>query len=208
LTSALLTFFGFALYALLHSALLTEWSRTALTAALGQKAFGGLFRLGYALQAIVLLLAYLVCVARLPNQAWGQAGYGLAALLWSVRLAALALIARCVASCGAAKFLGWEQLRAWWRGEPIPGDGVETGQLVLGGVYRWVRHPMYAAGLVALWAEPSWSANQFAFTLAASLYLVLGSLHEERRLLRFYGRAYREYMARTPRFVPRPWAPR
>ena len=208
LPSAVLTFLGFTAYALFHSALLTNWSRTALEAALGKRAFAGLFRLGFALQAGVLLFVYIVYVAGLPDVMWGQVGGGWGMLLWVLRIAALVFIIRCVGSFGSAEFLGWAQYRAWRSGQPIPGDGVETGELVVTGPYRYVRHPMYAAGLVALWAEPQLSANRFAFTLAASLYLVLGSLHEERRLQRFYGSAYREYTARTPRLVPRLWGPR
>ena len=58
------------------------------------------------------------------------------------------------------------------------------------------------AGLLVLWPDPHWAANGFAFSLAASLYLWLGALHEERRLLGYYGQAYRDYMECTPRFLP------
>ena len=201
--SPLLVFLGFAAYALLHSVLLTEGVRSALEVLVGPRVFPGLFRLGFTVQAVVLLAGYVVWVVRLPDVHWGRATGVFAWGLWAVKGAALVYLLGCVARFGTADFLGWAQFRAWRRGEAIRGDGVETGDLVVGGPYRFVRHPMYAATLVALWAEPHWSANRFAFVLAASLYLWVGSLHEEQRLVRFYGQAYRDYMARTPRLIPR-----
>ena len=200
--SPVLVFLGFAVYAAVHSALLTESVRSALEAWVGPRAFPGVFRLGFTVQAVVLLAGYVVWVARLPDVQWGEATGVIAWGLWAVKGVALAYVLGCVARFGTAEFLGWAPFRAWRRGEAVSGDGVETGDLVVGGPYRFVRHPMYAATLVVLWAEPHWSANRFAFVLAASLYLWVGSLHEERRLVRFYGQAYRDYMARTPRLVP------
>lgn len=56
------------------------------------------------------------------------------------------------------------------------------------GPYRWVRHPFYAAFLLAL--------NRTA-------------AREERRLLGSpFGPAYAEYLRRTGRFVPKRAAPR
>ncbi|RME58991.1 MAG: isoprenylcysteine carboxylmethyltransferase family protein, partial [Caldilineae bacterium] len=37
----------------------------------------------------------------------------------------------------------------------------------------------------------------------ATLYFYVGSIHEEHRLERVYGDAYRAYRRRTPRLIPR-----
>jgi methanethiol S-methyltransferase len=196
-------FLGFAAYAAVHSALLTGWARRGLEAAVGVRAFQGLFRLFFNVQAVVLLAVFAGWAASLPDRELFRLGAGGTALLWAVRVAALAFIVRCAFALGAGSFFGLVDLRAWREGRPPPGDGVESGTLSVEGPYRWVRHPMYAAGFIVLWAGPRWTANGLAFAVAASLYLWLGSLHEERRLLRYYGEAYRAYSARTPRFLPR-----
>ncbi|MHB8766362.1 MAG: methyltransferase family protein [Deferrisomatales bacterium] len=205
-------FAAFAAYAALHSLLLTPWARLALEALLGPRRFRGVFRAAYVVQAVVLLAAFAAYAAALPDRELARLGGAGAGVLWAVRLGALGFIGRCVAGLGVGSFLGVENLRGWWRGADPPGDGVETGPLVAEGPYRYVRHPMYAAGLVALWAEPRWTANGVAFAVAASLYLWLGALHEERRLTAAHGEAYRRYAAVTPRFWPRwrrrPGAPR
>lgn len=204
MASFIKVFLAFAAYAAIHSLLLTEAARGAGEMALGSRAFRGLFRLGFSVQAVVLLIPVVLYAAALPDRELFHVTGSPAWFLWAVRLAALGFIFYCVARFGATEFLGFKQFRAWRRGEAIPGDGVETGELVVGGPYEWIRHPMYSAGFLALWAEPHWTWNYGAFALAASLYLWLGSLHEERRLVKFYGESYRRYMDRTPRYVPWP----
>lgn len=196
-------FLGFAAYGAVHSVLLTPWARRGLEALVGRRSFQGLFRLFFNVQAVGLLVLYAVWAAGRPDRELFRVGGAGAWLLWGVRLAGLGFIARCASSLGLSAFLGFDDLRAWREGRPPPGDGVETGVLAVGGPYRWVRHPMYSAGFAVLWADPRWTVNGLAFAAAASLYLWLGSVHEERRLLRFYGEAYRAYAARTPRFLPR-----
>jgi protein-S-isoprenylcysteine O-methyltransferase Ste14 len=38
--------------------------------------------------------------------------------------------------------------------------------------------------------------------LGVTLYIYLGSIHEERRLVREFGRAYQEYQRQVPRLLP------
>jgi len=198
-------FAAFAVYALIHSALLTAAARTALEAALGQRRFRGWFRGLYSAQAVVLFVVFAAYAVSLPDTVLLRVGAGTAVLLWGLRLAALAFLARCVSGFGTLRFLGFSQWGAWRRGEPVAGDGVESGELVVTGPYRWVRHPMYSAAFVLLWADPRWTVNGLAFAVGASLYLWLGALHEERRLRAYYGEAYRDYAGRTPRFLPAVW---
>jgi len=76
---------------------------------------------------------------------------------------------------------------------------------VLGGAYRYVRHPQYLAlALVGLGTTLFWSrfVVLLAFVMMLCLYGGLARLEERQCLLR-YGHAYRDYMARTGRFLPR-----
>jgi protein-S-isoprenylcysteine O-methyltransferase Ste14 len=43
-----------------------------------------------------------------------------------------------------------------------------------------------------------------AFNVILTVYVVFGSLHAEGHMLRFYGDAYRDYMARVPFLAPAP----
>ncbi|MDE2292824.1 MAG: isoprenylcysteine carboxylmethyltransferase family protein [Elusimicrobia bacterium] len=91
---------------------------------------------------------------------------------------------------------------------PEPGSplhGFEnTSVLVTGGVYRFLRHPMYASLLYLAWgvALKSVTPATAALGLAATAALVLTARFEEAENLARFGEAYRAYMARTRRFIP------
>ena len=76
---------------------------------------------------------------------------------------------------------------------------------VLGGLYRWIRHPQYTAlavlGLGALLLWPRFLALVM-YTTMLCLYSWLARREEETCLERF-GDDYARYLARTGRFVPR-----
>ncbi len=74
--------------------------------------------------------------------------------------------------------------------------------MVVHGLYRWVRHPLYTAGLLFIWLTPVMSINLLALNIGLSVYLVVGAIFEERKLLQAFGPAYAEYQQRTPMLVP------
>jgi protein-S-isoprenylcysteine O-methyltransferase Ste14 len=79
-------------------------------------------------------------------------------------------------------------------------------QLIQHGVYRAVRHPMYAS--ILLWGLAqglllqNWLAGWSAFVPFALMYLLRTS-REEAMMAEFFGQEYRDYMARTGRLLPR-----
>jgi len=78
--------------------------------------------------------------------------------------------------------------------------------LVTNGVYRHIRHPMYAAHL--LWAIAqglllsNWLAGWALLVTFVPLYLVRAP-KEEQMMLEHFGEEYRGYMSRTGGLVPR-----
>lgn len=77
--------------------------------------------------------------------------------------------------------------------------------LVTDGPYRWVRHPFYCAAGLAILANSMVAANWFLLltgTLVLALIAVRTRTEEEHLLARF-GDEYRDYRARTGKFLPR-----
>ena len=74
---------------------------------------------------------------------------------------------------------------------------------VLSPLHRYVRHPWYSLGLLILWTRDMDEARLIS-TLCITLYLWLGSLLEERKLLAFHGEAYARYRARVAGLIPLP----
>lgn len=71
------------------------------------------------------------------------------------------------------------------------------------GFYRWIRHPMMTGLFIAFWSTPDMTASHLAFALGMTLYIVIGVHFEERGLREELGQPYRDYAARTGRFLPR-----
>ncbi|HEU4563136.1 MAG TPA: isoprenylcysteine carboxylmethyltransferase family protein [Gemmatimonadaceae bacterium] len=90
------------------------------------------------------------------------------------------------------------------RGTPAPID--PPRRLVAEGPYRWVRNPMYVAGILiilgeaVLWQAPALLAYAAAFWLATHL-CVMG--YEEPALARRFGADYARYRREVPRWLPR-----
>jgi protein-S-isoprenylcysteine O-methyltransferase Ste14 len=79
-------------------------------------------------------------------------------------------------------------------------------QLVTQGVYRSIRHPMYASIWVWCLAQglllENWLAGWYAFMAFALMYFVR-TPREERMMCENFGNEYRDYMRRTGRLLPR-----
>ncbi|MHC4728249.1 MAG: protein-S-isoprenylcysteine O-methyltransferase [Planctomycetota bacterium] len=80
--------------------------------------------------------------------------------------------------------------------------------LVTDGIYRHIRHPMYAAHL--LWAIAqgllleNWLAG-WAFLVVFVPFYLIRAPKEERMMLEQFDEQYRQYMSRTGGIVPRFW---
>ena len=70
------------------------------------------------------------------------------------------------------------------------------------GVYCWIRDPFLLSGLLLIWLTPIMTENLLLVYLIASVYLFLGSLHWESRLLVQFGEDYAAYQYEVPRMIP------
>ncbi|SFM29239.1 methyltransferase family protein [Methanolobus profundi] len=79
----------------------------------------------------------------------------------------------------------------------------EAGPLDIHGVYRWIRDPFLFSGLVIMWLTPFMTTNLLIIYFLTTIYLIMGSLHWESRLVAQFGDEYREYQKNVHRIVPR-----
>ncbi|OAN46682.1 protein-S-isoprenylcysteine methyltransferase [Paramagnetospirillum marisnigri] len=160
----------------------------------GRGWFGRWSRLAYNAVAVILFLGVGAAGAALLGDRpvfdlplavrWGMgalhlAGWGL--MIWSARFYDLGRLG------------GLSQLR-----HP---EAAADEPLRLDGPHGRVRHPLYASGFLILWGA-ALSPLGLATAIWGSLYLLVGTVCEERRLLRLYGEAYADYRRRVPAFIP------
>lgn len=77
--------------------------------------------------------------------------------------------------------------------------------LVTSGPYRYIRHPLYSAGLLAFSGFTLLTASWWiAFLVVMTgIYLIRRTPLEEHRLLERFGAEYQAYMQQTGRYLPR-----
>jgi protein-S-isoprenylcysteine O-methyltransferase Ste14 len=112
-------------------------------------------------------------------------------------LAAVALVAA-PAGYDLGAFLGVRQLRAGISG------AADDEPFRISTLHRFVRHPWYALCLAILWTRDMRLSGLVA-AIAITLYFLVGSRLEERKLVERFGDRYRRYQERVPAWVPRPW---
>jgi len=180
----------------LHSLMITRaWERGV--ARIGPRA-AAWHRLVYNLvSAITLFWCWLEFRARPGEPLWSWHG------LWQApRLAGLGL-ALWLGWAGArvhdnAAFLGLRQIRDHRAGR-TPAPPILSRE----GVLDVLRHPYYAAGLLAVVVWDDFTTTNVAWRGVFVLYLLLGAWLEERKLMAVHGDAYRRYRREVPALWPR-----
>jgi protein-S-isoprenylcysteine O-methyltransferase Ste14 len=81
----------------------------------------------------------------------------------------------------------------------------EDHELVTSGPYRYIRHPLYTAGMFLSWGLGLLAANWFILGawLIGFVLIVLRLPNEEAHLIAAFGDDYRAYIKRTGAFTPR-----
>jgi len=78
-------------------------------------------------------------------------------------------------------------------------------RLVTNGVYRLIRHPMYASALLLGLAQglmlQNWLAGWYTLVVSALAFLIRIP-REEKMMCEFFGQEYIDYMKRTGRIFP------
>jgi protein-S-isoprenylcysteine O-methyltransferase Ste14 len=179
------------LWGLVHSLVASHGFKDLMCRMFGD-GFMRFYRLLYNVFAVVTILPTLYLMVVLPNKVLYQvpspwsypmlAGQGISALLLLVA----------VLQTDVLSFVGLRQLVA----EEKP------ARLVVHGLYRLVRHPLYTFSLAILWFSPSVSLNSFVVYVSFTLYILVGIYFEERKLLREFGEEYARYRTVTPMLIP------
>ncbi|MEW5913040.1 MAG: NnrU family protein [Thermodesulfobacteriota bacterium] len=71
-------------------------------------------------------------------------------------------------------------------------------RLISRGAYAYMRHPMHVSAMIVVWARSHNGPADVLISLLMSVYIALGTWHEENRLRRQFGQAYREYARKVP----------
>lgn len=85
----------------------------------------------------------------------------------------------------------------------IKGTTATTLPFIVRGPYRWVRHPLYLAMLLLIWSCPDVSTDRLLFNILFTVWIIVGTLFEERDLVEGFGESYLDYQRKVPMLLPR-----
>jgi len=192
----LLLIFSWLAYFSLHSLLASIWVKQYV-ASRWPRAMPG-YRLVFNVLALLLLAVPLGLTLN---------GSGPWIWRWSGPASAVALVLAAAAVAGfvwslkfydGSEFLGLRQLNE--RNTSVD----DQEQFRLSPLHRWVRHPWYFFALVIIWTRDM-NLEMLITAILITVYFVIGSRLEERKLLRYHGEIYRRYRRLVPGLVPLPW---
>ncbi len=194
----------FLSFACVHSITVTVWFKQLCRRAFGNRFMQVWYRFLYNLLSIITVTIAFKLMRQVPDRHLWTAP---AVLLWpmhGVQAAAIIFAAMAFQYLDGMEFLGLRQVWRYLAAGDVAGngEGITAKGLITKGVYGIVRHPLYAAGIVFVSANPHVTVNGLTFTVLADLYFLFGMFIEERRFLRIFGDQYREYMRKVPRMVP------
>jgi len=172
-----------AQFPVLHSALLTRPGRRLLRRLAPGWAGGGLDTTLFAAAASAQVLAVFLLWSPLGARQWAAAGplFQLNAVAYA---AAWLIMGKAMWDTGLGVQLGYTGWLALWRGRRPSYPGPSTG-----GLFRYLRHPVYVAMIAVLWTGPVWTLDHLLLAVPLTAYCLIGPRFKDARYAAMAARA-------------------
>lgn len=181
-------------FAVVHSLLARRGVQRRLAAVVSEPLVRSVFSIVAGLQMIALLALW----RPLPEPVWSLASPLARAVVWGIFASAWGLVLWALWAVEPTRLFGLRDAWAAALGRRDP-----PAELAHRGPYRYLRHPLYAATVVAFFAAPDLSRGRLLLAVVLSAYIVVGLRFEERDLARRLGERYLAYRRAVPAFLPR-----
>jgi hypothetical protein len=196
------------LFAGVHSLLASRSAKSAAVALFGERKRNGLYRPFYNIVAITSFGALILYGVKLPDRKLYQACGILALLMRFGQLASVIYLLYGARQIGFFRFAGVPNLAAMLSGQSVIQPEPEaqgpvldsSGEMKATGPFRTSRHPLNFGMLPVFWLMPRMTVNLATFNFITTIYLFIGSIHEEKRLKAAYGSAYVNYQRNGANF--------
>jgi len=190
------TVLAWAAFGAFHSWTVSAGYERMARRAMGERAFTAYHRLLFTAYSAAATAAVLLYVRSLPDAPLYRIEGWVRILFHAVQLAGAALLLW--TPWDFLEFVGLRQLLRHVRDEALE----EPETLFTGKAYAVVRHPLYLGCSLILAFHPAQTHNSLASAAAIVAYFFVGTFFEEKRMVRKFGDAYREYQGRVPRILP------
>lgn len=189
--TVLMIFLVLMVWGLVHSILASDNFKVLVRKWFGESLMR-FYRLFFNIFAAVTFLPILGITALFPDRILYAPGLPWSALMVLGELLGIIGLVVGLYQTDAWEFLGIKQI---WQA-----DG--ESQLTTSGLYKFIRHPLYTAGLLFIWLVPRMTVNLLALNIGLTVYIIIGALFEEKKLRRTFGQKYIDYEKVTPMLIP------
>lgn len=183
--------FIIVLWGIIHSLLASLGFKNFLRRSLGN-GFMRFYRLLYNIFAVISFAPVLYLMIVLPDKLLYQVPSPWNIFMRVGQVVSILLLLVAALQTDVLSFAGLRQLI----------EEEKNSDLITNGLYRFIRHPLYTFGLLILWLSPSLTLNSFIVYIALTIYILIGIIFEERKLLREFGQQYAHYKSVTPMLIP------
>jgi protein-S-isoprenylcysteine O-methyltransferase Ste14 len=158
------------------------------------------YRLFYVISSSLLLIPLIFLYFKLPSENFFYPGFPYVIALYLLSFLGIIVGYFAAKSYDNDTFLGLKQVRDYFKNKRRYFN--ENSNLITDkGILGIVRHPYYLASLLILWGRPLY-LKDFITNVIFTLYFILGSINEERKLLKIYGEKYIIYKKNVPMIIP------
>ncbi len=188
----------FVVFSIPHSILASEKLKSGLVKKIGSLI--AFYRLAYNL--IALLSLYLIYeLSPKPPVTIFDLSTPFDIIVLIPQLAALAGIFWAFKYICVKEFLGISQIKRYFQ-KGYSSELDEEMTLTIGGPYKYSRHPVYFFAIVFLMFRPTMDLFYLTFFVCIAVYFYVGSIYEEKKLVRHFGDIYLKYQKSVPRIFP------
>ena len=148
-----------------------------------------------ALASIQLLLVFLFWS---PSEVlWAAPEGWIKNALTAAYMVSWLLLAKSMSDAGLDTQIGILGWRSVWRNEePV------YKPFTRGGLFKWVRQPIYLSFTLILWTAPTWTPDHLVLAVLWTVYCYVAPFIKEKRYRRWYGDAFARYQKRVPYWNP------
>ncbi len=160
------------------------------------------YRLAYNLVSLFLLVLWYFLPK--PQGYLYQLASPFSLVFYAVQLACVIGFLLALSDFSGGEFLGVRQVIRFLKERKVP-QRDENYDLNTGGMYRICRHPLYFFSIGFFLFIPEMSVSSALITLWLIFYFYIGSVFEEKRLIKIFGKEYMEYRRSVSRIFPWKW---
>lgn len=195
----LIIVFLFFLFSVSHTWMASLKVKKNLAEKLGNRI--AFYRLFYNLSSL-LLFAFFFIVSPRPDVIIYDLHYPYDIITFALQVLSFFGLIWSVSQTDLKEFAGISQVIRFINGKYRTEDLDEKQIFRKSGAFRFVRHPVYLFSILFLGLRPSMDLFYFVMFACIVIYFYVGSIYEERKLVRIFGDEYREYQKSVPRLIP------